>query len=719
MASDYIVMANNGGKKWVGRIVWDSTSYPDGNYSIVNAYCYCWKTDGYATSGGGWFSGSLKVGTKSAEIYFEQANKGSGPSKNTLVASLTNIRVDHNSDGTGRVTISASIYKNSGSPQTQLDGITLSGSEMVTLDKIIVAGPSDISLSESSVQMGKKVLISLNKQHVSCIHTLLYTFGNTTVTIASDVGSSYVWDVPDLAEKCNDAVSGECTISCKTYMDGTLLGTTTAVLVLMVQDPTIPAISGNKVTMGTVSSIACKRNSSNFKVKLEFDFKGTTVTIGTVSADTCSWTPDYDLAKLIPALTSGTGTLKCTTYNGTAEVGTKTATITAIVPENDTTRPSFTVDGLKLTPVSNLPEAFAGLYMRGKTGLTAEFTAFSDYSTITDYALIIGNQSTTGNPASIDLLVSEGEVKVTGRVTDARGFSTSVSVTITVMAYRNPKVIPYTGYSNVICERAKATGELSANGTYLAIKAGKSFSSVVLDGVEMNSCQLNYRWKPNGMDAYTDWITLLSDGSAETEISILVGNVVSSLQKSYMVEIEAVDILGGKHTLVFQIMTEAVSFVLYDGPDGAGFGKYPEAPHVVDIAAHMTLLVRGKMQVLGDDWVSIGLADLIGESGYDYGRKETGCFYLVTEGRHVHIAFNCMYVYSGTAVIVNKTPIPADNRPARPVFSLCPANDRQIACVSVGTDGYIRVEWVQKATDSVLTGNTDVTWLDGYLCYWT
>lgn len=589
----------------------------------------------------------------------------------------------------------------------------------LTLTAEPAATASSISLGASSVQMGKKLLISIDADNSSCTHTLKYTFGGTTTQIATGVKSSYEWTVPDLAAKCNNATSGECTITCTTYLSGSTLGSDTASVTLTVQDPTTPSITGGEVTMGTSAAISCKRNSSNFTVVLELEFKGTTVSIASGSIDSQNWTPSYDLAKLIPALTSGTGTLKCTTMNGTAEVGSKTTTITVIVPENDTTRPKFTADGLVLTPVSSLPEAFAGLYMRGKTGLTAEFTATSDYSNITEYALIIGNQSATGNPASIDLLVSEGDVKVTGRVTDARGFSTSVNVTITVMAYRNPKVTPYTGYAAVICERAKDTGELSPDGTYLAIKAGKNFSSVVLDGTEMNSCALRYRWKPSGVDSYSDWITLLEDGSAETEISLLVGNVVSSLQKSYMVEIEAVDALEGSHKLTFQIMTEAISFVLYDGPDGAGFGKYPEAPHVVDIASHMTLLVRGKLTVLGDDWVSIGLADLIGESGYDYGRKETGCFYLVTEGRHVHIAFNCMYVYAGTAVIVNATPIPEENRPARPVFSLCPANDRQIACVSVGTDGYIRVEWVQKATDTVLTGASDVTWLDGYLCYWT
>lgn len=613
------------------------------------------------------------------------------------------------------LSFTASLYSSSaGATRTITGSITT-----LYLTEEPAATASTISLGADSVQMGKNLLISISRDNASCTHDLTYTFGGSTKTIATGVGSSYAWTVPDLASLCNDAVSGSATVTCKTYLSGSYIGSSSAEITLTVPDATVPAIAGSEITMGQDCGITCVRNSKNFTLRLEFIFKEVTVSIAEGQVDSVTWKPSYDLAKEIPALTYGTGTLKCTTMNGTAEVGSKTAAIKVIVPENDVTRPSFTADGLVLTPVSSLPEEFAGLYMRGKTGLTATFTASSDYSTITEYALIIGNQSATGNPATIDLLVSEGEVKVTGKVTDARGFSTSANVTITVLPYRNPKVTPYTGYSTVICERATETGELSANGTYLAIKAGKNFSSVVLDGVEKNSCELRYRWKTNGADAYTDWIILLADGSVETEVSLLVGNVVSSLQRSYLVQISVVDALEGEHTLTFQIMTAAISFVLYDGPDGAGFGKYPEEPHVVDIASHMTLLVRGKLKVLGDEWISIGLADGLSESAYEHGRKETGCHYLVTEGRHVHIAFNCAFAYTGTALIINAEPIPEDNRPGRTVFTPCTCNDRNIAGVSVGTDGYIRVEWVQKATDTVLTGAADVTWIDGYLCYWT
>lgn len=578
------------------------------------------------------------------------------------------------------------------------------------------ASASMVSVNVSSVQMGKKLLIAIDPGNSGCTHSLSYTFGGSTGDIGSNVGTSREWTVPDLSAQCLDAVSGLCTITCTTYLGSTCLGTETCTVTLTVPDATVPSINGNEVTLGMLSTIGCKRNSASFTVALELEFQGETFPIASGKLDSRSWTPGYDLASKIPNLTYGTGTLRCITRNGSAEVGTKTATIRLIVPENETTKPKL--NALTLTPVGSLPEAFAGLYMRGKTGVKAVFSASSQYSTIAGYALTVGNQSASGNPASIDLLVSEGEVKVTGTVTDARGFTASRSFTIPVIPYRNPKITPCTGYADVICERAKASGELSPDGTYLAIKAGKAYSSVVLAGREQNGCVLRYRWKATGSGSYSDWTNLLPENSTSAEISILVGNVITSLQKSYVVELEALDKLGGRHVLTFQIMTEAISFVLYDGPDGAGFGKYPEEPHVVDIASHMTLLVRGRMQVLGESWVSLGLANGTTESAYNYGRKETGCHYLVTEGRQVHIACNLAFPYRGTGLILNESPIPPEYRPKGIVLGLCPCNDRSVAALSVDSDGWIRAEWVQKMTETGMTGSADVSWVDGYLSYW-
>lgn len=430
-----------------------------------------------------------------------------------------------------------------------------------------------------------------------------------------------------------------------------------------------------------------------------------------------SWNADYELCKLFPNQKEETCTILLETYANDVLYRETETQFRLKVPENDITKPA--ISSFEICPVSAFEGDMASLYLRGKTGLKANIDAESTYSTIAEYSVTVGHVSAKGNPAVIDALADSGELTASVKVTDARGFSRTVTQDIYVYPYSRPKIVPYTGYADIICERAKATGELHSDGTYLAIMAGKRFTSIVHNGVELNSCRLRYRYKPTTTDAFGDWVTLLEDGSSETEIQVLAGNVVSNTDASYDIELSVIDALGTEHVIRFAVMTAAISFVLYDGVDGAAFGKYPEEPHVVDIAAHMTLRVRGRLEVLGASWDSLNLADGMEESPHAYGRQDdTGCYYQVSNGNHVQVAFNCSYHYAGTAQVVNMTPIPEKYRPERTVCSICPANDRRLALVTVQPDGYIRIEWVQTIASTSNTSSATVLWVDGYLDYW-
>lgn len=615
------------------------------------------------------------------------------------------------SDGYAKTTISVSVLiKDSGS----FSG-TATGSASVSVKQSY--GASTFSVNKNPVKLGEKLIFSITRDSTSLTHTLHYWNGVSAVwvQIATGVGTSYTWTVPDLASIMPNAISGNLFLKCTTYNGSTSIGSNQISITMNVQDATVPAIESNTATMGTAKTISCQRGSTNFHVALEFTLGNTTQSIGDVSADSCTWTPSYAFAKEIPNLTYGTGMLTCETYNGTALVGTESISVKLIVPENDITKPKFSESGLTLSVVTTLTGDLAGLYIRGRTGVKAEFAATSDYSTIQSYSVSAGSVSARGNPATIDTLVNEGDVLVTAKVTDARGFSTTVTTSINVLPYQKPKITPYSGYSDVICERAKSTGELSADGTYLAIKAGKSFSSFVVGGTERNSCVLRYRYKVSSAEEYNSWVVLIGSDDAQTQTSILVGGIVSSTSTSYDIELEAMDALGGRHTLHFQIMTSQVSFVLYDGVDGAGFGKYPEAPHVVDVAAHMTLLVRGKLVVLGSDWEPLTFASGVYESSYDFGRV-VDCKYQVKEGNHVYVAFNCSFTHSGAAITINGSQIPEEYRPPRAVRSLCPVNGNGTALVCVKPDGFIQVESVERAGE---IGEHPILWIDGYLDYWT
>ena len=604
------------------------------------------------------------------------------------------------------LTFSASLISPSSGTRTISGSITA-----LYLTAESAASPSEITLSGGTVQMGKNLLITLERDSAGCTHDLsCRTESGTELEIAAGIGGSYGWTVPDLAHLCEDSLELSCRILCRTYLEGSFLGKTEAAVILTVPDPAVPALEEGSVTLGQTCRVLCPRDSENFTVDLELDFYGAVYEIGSGKLDSVSWDPGYDPAGRIPELTQGTGTLRCVTRNGTAVVGTETTTVRVLVPENEVTRPRIT--GLVLEPVSQLGEAFSGVYIRGKTGLRAEITAESEYSSIRERQITAGSLTARGDAPLIDLLVAEGDVKVTARVTDARGFSSQVTASITVLPYRNPRIIPYTGYSAVVCERALENGELSAKGTWLAIRAGRSYSSLVVAGAEQNFCGLYYRWRSGSGGTYTEWIPLLKAEDPGAEISVLVGGAVTSLQASYTVELKAEDALGGVHILPFQIMTEAVSFVLYDGEDGAGFGKYPEAPHVVDIASHMKLLVRGQLEVTGAQWTDLGLAEGVTEG--PWGRQqETGCRCLVWGGNHVYLAFGCAFDHGGTELVLNSVPIPEAYRPSRRAYALCPVNEG-MALVSADPDGYVRSEWVRQFSDTA----TAVTWMDGYLDYW-
>lgn len=603
----------------------------------------------------------------------------------------------------------------------------------LTLTREPSASASSVSCN-SSVQMGKKLLISINRSQSTVAHNLYYSFGGVETLLASGVGSSYEWTVPDLADKCLNALSGSCRIRCVTYLNGSYIGESSCNVTLTVPDYTRVSISGNNAVMGTAKTINCPRASGSFSLTLEFDFQGTKAHLASGKIGSYTWTPEYALAALIPNLTYGTGTLRCVTYNGTAKVGEDTTPVSVSVPENDITKPKFTVDDLVLSVVTNLTGALAGVYIRGLTGVKGTMNASSGYSTISRYALKIGSSTVSGNPATLNPIQSEGTVAVEATATDARGFSRTVTTSIQVLPYQQPSVVPCAGASRVVCDRATADGAISANGTYLCIQAGKSFSSLVAGGAEQNGCVLQYRYKIASAASFGEWVTLLGAGSTDTEIQVLLGNIVTSTITSYVVELRALDNMGGHRELQFQIGTEHISFALFDGEDGAAFGKYPEDAHVVDIAEHMLLRVRGRLEVI-PKFYDLGVGD--GISGY--GGKSvnpnstgTGLQIRVENGNHVYVGFSgslrTKIVFDsrfkeGTLegssnnllnIKVNQTPVPEELR-TKVYRAFYLYDGTMLIKIAIKTDGYIYIERVW-----TLLGSASITGLGIpiYADYW-
>lgn len=426
-----------------------------------------------------------------------------------------------------------------------------------------------------TITMGDTVYIHTNRKSSSFTHTLKYDFAAIKgATINTGVGDSYGWTVPDLAQYCNNATSGEATITCITYNGSTKIGEETCVVTVNVPDATKPIFTNGDVIIRYGNPIATNAKSANFTHLITYEFNGAT---GNVNDDKTRggivwWTPT-DLAKHITSA-SGEGTITCITYNGDAEVGRRTTSFTAVVPNEEHFQPKVEFN---IAPAGNLHSSFDGLYLQGKTGVTANFTASSDYSEVASYKLTADGKNFEGNPATADPFARSGNFTVSGTVTDKRGFFTTVYKDIVVQPYRNPWLEPFNGHSSIVCERSAQDGTYDDSGTHLHIKCKIGYEPVDVDGWRRNNCNLILQYKVAD-GSWSGEIPLwdASNGTTDAYEDVLP-DIVTQTEKSYTIRLIVVDKVGSREEYVFSIPTADVTLHLGHGGHGVSVGKFSSA----------------------------------------------------------------------------------------------------------------------------------------------
>lgn len=276
-----------------------SSQSVSGNYSKVRIL---WKS----TQSGASYNNYTKTG-----YYWIALNGGSETKysvKTTLPKSTTKtildktITVNHKADGTGSIKVRTSIA-------TGISAGTVTKSASRTLTTIPRA--TTPTVSASSVDMGDEITISTPRAASSFTHDLAYAFaGSDYVSIATDVGTSYTWTVPDLASQIPNATSGTVTVRCITKNGSTTIGTKTVTLTAKVPStviPTVSAVTHTEVTSGLAAQFgAYVQNKSKLSVKITAaGAKGSTITDyqATLNGKT------YDAASFTSAVLTSSGTL--------------------------------------------------------------------------------------------------------------------------------------------------------------------------------------------------------------------------------------------------------------------------------------------------------------------------------------------------------------------------------------------------------------------------
>lgn len=361
------------------------------------------------------------------------------------------------------------------------------------------------------------------------------------------------------------------------------------------------------VTLGNNCNVKWTPKASAFRYKLKFALGGWNYTTGAIHPNR---TTEYAYtgypiplaaANQIPSAVTGSMTVTLYTFSdsaATVQVGSADSeTFTVTVPDNANTKPYAT--SMVLSPVHSLGDSFAGLYIQGYSKVKMTSSEQGQYgATVTSKTVTVeGKSYGSSNSYTSDYINGYGNIEVKLTLRDSRGFVNTKTMTVPVIPYSVPRVVPVNGESQIICARCDANGNLTESGTYLKIKARRSFALCMSDGVQKNFCGLRYRYKKAEDSGYSAWITLLSSTTLNTEevnsAALLNGGL--SATSSYMVQVDAVDSIPNHTPITFNIATDQVYMHKAGNINALAIGKYAELANTVDIAEDMAVRVRNSI----------------------------------------------------------------------------------------------------------------------------
>jgi hypothetical protein len=277
----------------------------------------------------------------------------------TLASGSTTIK--HNSDGTKAFSYSFS----------QEFGITFSGSSIGTksgsgsgtLDTI----PRASSVTATNANVGSNTTIKISRASSSFTHTLTYSFGSLSGTIATKTTSTSVsWTVPtSFYNQMGSVKSKSCTITCTTYSGSTSVGSKTTTFTVSVPNTNAPTLSPTVVDNNSVTTALTGDTSKFVKYYSNASFSigaaaknGATISSQSV---TCGSKKSTSSSGTLSAVESATFVFTAKDSRGYSTSQTVTKTLINYLHLTCSLSASMTVDGVASFKVS-------GNYFNGSFG---------------------------------------------------------------------------------------------------------------------------------------------------------------------------------------------------------------------------------------------------------------------------------------------------------------------------------------------------------------
>ena len=486
---------------------WSGTQSITGNYTDVTLKVYL---SYYTLDVGARSDSTISINGVSETYTVLAIEDYSSGWKKKLLKTKT-VRVNHNANGTkSGVALSAS-WRFSGTYSGVSIG-TITASTTVTLNSIDRTAPT-VSCSVSNIT-ANGFTISASSSATSDIWQYSLNGGSSWTQFSTTAGTSASVTLSSLSpnttysvrvrarKRTNQVYGTSSTVSAKTLGGAVILScgnfaADASTVNLSLRVTVYNAAYTNYITI---------KNGSTTYLSLT----GRTWAAGTASRTiTLTSAERTTLLNAMASLKSFTATIELVTKSGNTQIGnasTCTCTISTTEANSGPTLSGFTfADSYSTTTAITgndqvLIQSYSRLTVTPGTATAKNGASIVSYSAVCSG---VTKSNTTGAALSLGTIGTSGTRDITLTVTDSRGYTASVTKSVTVVPYSKPKV------NSVSLRR---TNEIE---TEMQLVFNGSISAITVDGAQKNSLlYVRYRYKLTSASSYNAYTSILSSVTA-------------------------------------------------------------------------------------------------------------------------------------------------------------------------------------------------------------
>lgn len=486
---------------------WSGTQSITGNYTDVTLKVYL---SYYTLDVGARSDSTISINGVSETYTVPAIEDYSSGWKKKLLKTKT-VRVNHNANGTkSGVALSAS-WRFSGTYSGVSIG-TITASTTVTLNSIDRTAPT-VSCSVSNIT-ANGFTISASSSATSDIWQYSLNGGSSWTQFSTTAGTSASVTLSSLSpnttysvrvrarKRTNQVYGTSSTVSAKTLGGAVILScgnfaADASTVNLSLRVTVYNAAYTNYITI---------KNGSTTYLSLT----GRTWAAGTASRTiTLTSAERTTLLNAMASLKSFTATIDLVTKSGNTQIGnasTCTCTISTTEADSGPTLSGFTfADSYSTTTAITgndqvLIQSYSRLTVTPGTATAKNGASIVSYSAVCSG---VTKSNTTGAALSLGTIGTSGTRDITLTVTDSRGYTASVTKSVTVVPYSKPKV------NSVSLRR---TNEIE---TEMQLVFNGSISAITVDGAQKNSLlYVRYRYKLTSASSYNAYTSILASVTA-------------------------------------------------------------------------------------------------------------------------------------------------------------------------------------------------------------